>query len=125
MPENAGHFLLPETRLPILKQLRTAWRRPCRNSTYIPPFYNGPVLYRKIHWAKSISVVQAPYFFIIRKYYTKTMDVIPVVEDEDLDMGMGAFCTPAPGAAKRRLWAGEDAAKTRPFTSQSRRGGSE
>ena len=44
----------------------------------------------------------------------------PLVTDEDAAIGMVAFGTPAPRAEKRRLWAGDDAAETRPFWSQSR-----
>ena len=48
------------------------------------------------------------------------MDSPTVVADEGAAMGTVAFCTPAPRAAKRRPCAGEDAAETRPFWSQSR-----
>ena len=47
------------------------------------------------------------------------MGAFPAVTDEEVDMGMVAFCTPAPRKARRRLGAGEDRAETRPFWSQS------
>ena len=50
------------------------------------------------------------------------MEAFPVATDEEVAMGMVAFCTPAPREANRRLGAGEDAAETRPFWSQSRCG---
>ena len=50
----------------------------------------------------------------------ETMDAFPVVTEEDVAMGMVAFCTPAPSAAKRRLSVGAGAEEPRPFWSHSR-----
>ena len=48
------------------------------------------------------------------------MDAFPSVTGDEVAMGMVAFCTPSPMAAKRRLSTGAGAAETRPFWSQSR-----
>ena len=58
----------------------------------------------------------------INRKYAKNTDASPGVTDEDVAIGMVAFCTPSPRAEKRRLVAGEGAAEPMPLWSQSRCG---